>query len=195
MEFIGIVIPSSFSKTISAVIESSTQNGVLHMKNCEMSVIGGKQNTIGYFLIKSTGKMIKLDSVTISDAKSTVSLFSISLSSGSVNDQEFKVRLLNCTLERLEIDSTAAVDGEAAVFGGNMDVGMVMNGSTVDGAISKKSEEGGALKIALNEGGYIAIQESSFTGCVCENENNGGKGGGIYLDCSSNKEAFQLSSI
>ncbi|KAH7825663.1 putative Protein tyrosine and serine/threonine kinase [Monocercomonoides exilis] len=195
MKFIKIVVPSSFSRTVSEVIESSTQNGELHMKNCEMSVKGGKENTIGFFLIKSTGKMIELDFVTISDVKSAGSLFSFSLSSSNVNEQEYKVKLLNCTLERLEIDSTAIVDEKASVFGKSVGVGMVMNGSTINGALSEKSKEGGALKILLSEGGYITIQESSFTGCVCENENNGGKGGGIYLDCSSNGEAFQLSSI
>ncbi|KAH7815946.1 uncharacterized protein MONOS_9708 [Monocercomonoides exilis] len=87
------------------------------------------------------------------------------------------------------------VQGEAAVFGGNAGVWMVMDGSTIDGALSEKSKEGGALKIALNEGGYVALEESSFTECVCENMSEGGKGGGIYLDCSLNEEEFQLSSI
>ncbi|KAH7828526.1 uncharacterized protein MONOS_12911 [Monocercomonoides exilis] len=72
---------------------------------------------------------------------------------------------------------------------------MVMNGSTIDGALSEKIKEGGALKIALNEGGYVTLEESSFTECVCENMSEGGKGGGIYLDCSLNEEEFQLSSI
>ncbi|KAH7822194.1 uncharacterized protein MONOS_8208 [Monocercomonoides exilis] len=191
MELIGIVVPSNFSRTVSAVIESSTQNGELHMKNCEMSVIGGKQNTIGFSLIKSTGKMVELDSVTISDVKSAVSLFSFSLSSSNINEQEYKVKLLNCALERLEIDG----DGKAAIFEGNVGVGMMINGSSIDVAFSKKSKEGGALKIVLEEGGYMTIQESSFAGCVCENMSEGGKGGGIYLDCSLNEEAFQLSSI
>ncbi|KAH7824417.1 uncharacterized protein MONOS_2308 [Monocercomonoides exilis] len=195
LEFIGIVVPSSFNKTITSVIESSTQNGELHMKNCEMSVAEGKQNTIVFFLIKSTGKMVELDSVTISDVKSAVSLFSFSLSSSNVNEQEYKVKLLNCTLEGLEIDSTAAVEGKAAVFGESVGVGMAINGSRIEGALSEKSKEGGAMKIALSEGGYMTIQESSFAGCVCENMSEGGKGGGIYLDCSLNEEAFQLSSI
>ncbi|KAH7831407.1 uncharacterized protein MONOS_9415 [Monocercomonoides exilis] len=191
MEFIGIVVPSSLNRAILSVIESSTQNGELNMKNSKMSVIGGKGNTIGFFLIKSTGKMVELDFVTISDVKSTVSLFSFSLSSANVNDQEYKVKLLNCTLQRLEIDGGE----EATVFGGSVGVGMVMNGSTINGALSEKSKEGGALKILLSEGGYITIQESSFTGCVCENKSEGGKGGGIHLDCSLNEGGFQLSSI
>ncbi|KAH7823557.1 uncharacterized protein MONOS_9446 [Monocercomonoides exilis] len=195
MEFIGIVVPSSFSRTITSVIESSTQNGELFMKNCEISVIGGKGRTITFFLIKSTGKMIELDFVTISDVKSTVSLFSISLSSGNVNDKEYKVKLSNCTLKGLKIDSTTAVEGKAAVFGGSVGVGMVMNGSSIEGAISKKSKEGGALKIVLSAEGYIAIQESTFVGCICKNMSEGGKGGGIYLDCSLNEGGFQISSI
>ncbi|KAH7820544.1 uncharacterized protein MONOS_13893 [Monocercomonoides exilis] len=195
MMFIGIVIPSSFNRAITSVIESSTQNGGLHMKSCEMCVVGGNENTIEFFLIKSTGKMVELNSVKISEVKSAVSLFSISLSSANLNEQEYKVKLLNCTLEGIEIDSTTAVDGKAAVFGGIVGVGMVMNGSKIEGAISEKNKEGGALKIVLSEGGYIAIQESSFTGCVCENEGEGGKGGGIYLDCCSNEGGFQLSSI
>eukprot|EP00770_Monocercomonoides_exilis_P015514 MONOS_15464.1-p1 / transcript=MONOS_15464.1 / gene=MONOS_15464 / organism=Monocercomonoides_exilis_PA203 / gene_product=unspecified product / transcript_product=unspecified product / location=Mono_scaffold01239:10211-12578(+) / protein_length=763 / sequence_SO=supercontig / SO=protein_coding / is_pseudo=false len=197
MKFIGIVVPSCFSRTITSVIESSTQNGELHMKNCEMSVFGGKENTIGFFLIKLTGKIVELDSVTILNVKSTVSLFSISLSSANMNEQEYKVKLLNCTLEGLEIDSETAVERIAAVFGGSIGVGMVMNGSKIEGAISKKSKEGGALKNKLNEGGYVTIQKSSFVGCVCENENNGGKGGGIYLDCHacSNGKPFLFENV
>ncbi|KAH7816254.1 uncharacterized protein MONOS_3034 [Monocercomonoides exilis] len=191
MKFIGIVVPSSFNRTITSVIESGSPNGELHMKNCAMSVNGGKQNTIEFSLIKSTGKMVELEFVTISDVKSLVSLFSFSLSSTNVNEQEYKVKLLNCTLERLEIDG----GGEAVVFGGGVEIGMVMNGSRIEGAVSEKSKEGGALKIILGEGGYVTIEESSFTGCVCENGSEGGKGGGIYLDYSSNEEAFQLSSI
>ncbi|KAH7826410.1 uncharacterized protein MONOS_4213 [Monocercomonoides exilis] len=197
LEFIGIVVPSSFNRTITSVIESSTQNGELHMKNCEMSVVGGKENTIGLFLIKSTGKIVELDSVTISDVKSSVSLFSFSLSSANMNEQEYKVKLLNCTMEGFVIDSGEAVEGKAAVFGGSLGVGMMINGSTIDGALSKKSKEGGALKIELNEGGYVTIQKSSFVGCVCENENNRGKGGGIYMDCQSclNERPFLFESV
>ncbi|KAH7824382.1 uncharacterized protein MONOS_4812 [Monocercomonoides exilis] len=191
LEFIGIVVPSSFSRVIASVIESRTQNGELFMKNCEMNAIGGKGSTIGLFLIRSTGKIVELDSVTISDVKSTVSLFTFSLSSANMNEQEYKVKLLNCTLEGLEIDEGT----EAAVFGGNVGIGMVLNGSRIDGALSEKSKEGGALKIALSEGGFMALENSSFVGCVCENMSEGGKGGGIYLDCSLNEEAFQLSSI
>ncbi|KAH7826463.1 uncharacterized protein MONOS_2160 [Monocercomonoides exilis] len=194
MKFIGIVILSSFSKTITSVIESNTQNGELFMKNCEMSVVGGEENTIEFSLIKLTGKIVELDSVTISNVKSTVSLFSFSLSSANINEQEYKVKLLNCTMERLDIDGGSAVEGKAVVFEGSMGVGMVLNDTKIEGAISKKSKEGGALKMVLYEGGYMAIQESSFIGCICENMSEGGKGGGIYLDCTSNGEAFQLSS-
>ncbi|KAH7827333.1 uncharacterized protein MONOS_15353 [Monocercomonoides exilis] len=195
INFFGIVVPSSFKRTISAVIESSTRNGELHMSNCAMSVIEGKQNTIGFFLIKSMGKMVELDSVTISDAKSSVSLFSFSLSSANMNEQEYKVKLLNCTLEGLEIDSGVAVEGKAAVFEGNVGVEMMMNGSKIEGALSKKSKKGGAMKIALSEGGFMTLENSSFIGCICENMSEGGKGGGIYLDCSSNEGGFHLSSI
>ncbi|KAH7826369.1 uncharacterized protein MONOS_17365 [Monocercomonoides exilis] len=191
MKFVGNIIPPSFSRTITSVIESNTQNGELHMKNCAISAIGGKQNTIGFSLIKSIGKIVELEFVTISDVKSTVSLFSISLSSSNINGLEYKVKLSNCTLEGLEIDGSE----EAAVFGGNVGVGMAMNGSKIERALSEKSKEGGALKIVLNEGGFIAIEESSLTGCICENVSEGGKGGGIYLDCSLIEEAFQLSSI
>ncbi|KAH7824742.1 uncharacterized protein MONOS_899 [Monocercomonoides exilis] len=195
MMFIGIVVPSNFGKKISSVIESSTQNGELHMKNCAMSVNGGKQSTIGFSMIKSTGKMVELEFVTISDVKSTFSLFSFSLSSTNMNEQEYKVRLLNCNLKELEIAGEAMGEGIGAIIEGNMGIGMEMNGSRIEGAVSSKSKEGGALKMVLSEGGFVTIENSSFTGCVCENGSEGGKGGGIYLDCSLNEEAFQLSSI
>ncbi|KAH7819482.1 uncharacterized protein MONOS_12157 [Monocercomonoides exilis] len=95
MKFIGIVVPSSFNRTIASVIESSTQNGELHMKNCEMSVTGGMQNTIGFSLIKSTGKMVELDSVTISDVKSSVTLFSLSPSSGTLEVNDLSMESCN----------------------------------------------------------------------------------------------------
>ncbi|KAH7815352.1 uncharacterized protein MONOS_9330 [Monocercomonoides exilis] len=77
----------------------------------------------------------------------------------------------------------------------HMDVGMILNGSNIEGALSEKSEEGGALKIVLKNGGYMTIQESSFTGCICKNMSEGGKGGGMYLDCCSNGGGFQLLLI
>ncbi|KAH7818990.1 uncharacterized protein MONOS_8099 [Monocercomonoides exilis] len=184
--YVEIVNPSSFYRTITSVIESNTHNGELHMKNCAMNVVGGKQNTIGFFLIKLTGKMVELDSVTISEEKLVVLLFSFSLSSANMNEQEYKVKLLDCSLEGLEIDEGT----EAAVFGGSLGIGMAMNGSRIDGALSEKSKEGGALKIALSEVGYVALENSSFAGCVCENGSEGGKGGGIYLDFILNEEAF-----
>ncbi|KAH7817690.1 uncharacterized protein MONOS_15878 [Monocercomonoides exilis] len=75
-----------------------------------------------------------------------------------------------------------------------MGVGMVMNGSKIERALSEKSKEGGALKMVMSEGGYVTIENSSFTGSICENMSEGGKGGGMYLDCSSKEEEFQLSS-
>ncbi|KAH7829529.1 uncharacterized protein MONOS_8564 [Monocercomonoides exilis] len=74
MEFVGIVIPSSFNRTISAVIESSTQKGELHQKNQATSVIEGKRRSTEFPFVKSIVKMVELNTVTNSDAKSTFSL-------------------------------------------------------------------------------------------------------------------------
>ncbi|KAH7823238.1 uncharacterized protein MONOS_3504 [Monocercomonoides exilis] len=181
MEFIGIVVPSSFSRTISTVIESSTQNGELHMKNCAMSVIGGKQNTIGFFLIKSTGKMVELDTVRISDVKSTVSVFSFSFSSGSVNEGEsegeFRVKLLNCTIEKCNFECSF---GESPLMISSSVLFENNNFSNIENA---GSGEGGVANIALKDDEKIEIKSSNVSSCSLLTTN--GKGGFLYLDCQN----------
>ncbi|KAH7824907.1 uncharacterized protein MONOS_15114 [Monocercomonoides exilis] len=41
-KFIGIVVPSSFNRSVKFVVDSNRQNYELHVKNCVMSVVGGK---------------------------------------------------------------------------------------------------------------------------------------------------------
>ncbi|KAH7830274.1 putative Protein tyrosine and serine/threonine kinase [Monocercomonoides exilis] len=180
IQFVGIVVPSSYNRTITSVVESSTQNGELHMKNCEMSVIGGKQNAIGFSLIKSTGKMVELDSVAISDVKSSVALFSFSPSSGNMNkgesEGEHKVKLLNCTMEGCGLDNTS--------FGGSplMISSSVLfensNFSNIENAIS---EEGGVAKVALQGNEKLVIKSTNASSCSLSTNN--GKGGFLHLDC------------
>ncbi|KAH7830794.1 uncharacterized protein MONOS_3581 [Monocercomonoides exilis] len=181
IEFIGIVIPSSFNRTISAVIESSTQNGELHMKNCEMSVNGGKENTIGFSLIKSTGKMVELEFVTISEVKSTVSLFSISLSSANMNEgeneQEYKVKLLNCSMEGCSLDESSF--GESPLM---ISSSVLLESNNFSNIMNTGSgEEGGDANIALKDDEIIEIKSTNATFCSLSKSN--GKGGFLYLDC------------
>eukprot|EP00770_Monocercomonoides_exilis_P013232 MONOS_13179.1-p1 / transcript=MONOS_13179.1 / gene=MONOS_13179 / organism=Monocercomonoides_exilis_PA203 / gene_product=unspecified product / transcript_product=unspecified product / location=Mono_scaffold00786:24395-29480(+) / protein_length=1657 / sequence_SO=supercontig / SO=protein_coding / is_pseudo=false len=183
IEFIGIVIPSSFNRTISAVIESSTQNGELHMKNCEMSVNGGKENTIGFFLIKSTGKMVELEFVTISDVKSTVSLFSFSLSSANANEgeneQEYKVKLLNCTMQGCTLVEHSFSVSPLMIFSSLLFESN--NFSNIENTGS--GEEGGAAKVTLQGNEELVIKSTNASSCSLSSAN--GKGGFLYLDCQN----------
>ncbi|KAH7816038.1 uncharacterized protein MONOS_2546 [Monocercomonoides exilis] len=178
MKFIGIVVLSSFSRTISAVIESSTQNGELHMKNCEMSVIGGKQNTIEFFLIKSTGKMVELEFFTISDVKSTVSFFSLSLLPTNANEQEYKVKLLNCTMEGCSLDDSSF--GESPLM---ISSSVLFEKSNFSNIENKGSEEGGVARVILKNDEDLFIKSTNSSSCSLSSGN--GKGGFLHLDCQN----------
>ncbi|KAH7831266.1 uncharacterized protein MONOS_3886 [Monocercomonoides exilis] len=194
MKFIGIVVPSSFSRTITSVIESNTQNGELHMKNCEMSVIGGKGNTIEFFLIRSTGKMVELDSVTISDVKSTVSLFSFSLSPGNVNEREseekHKAKLLNCTMEGCSLAERSF--GESPLV---MASSVLFENSNFSNVVNTGSGEGGVAKVILKGNENLIINSTNASFCSLSTGN--GKGGFLYLDCQNclNEKPFLFENV
>ncbi|KAH7828179.1 uncharacterized protein MONOS_5558 [Monocercomonoides exilis] len=56
---------------------------------------------------------------------------------------------------------------------------------------------GGCISFASSSpANTFSVSDSTFSSCcVSEGASDGGKGGGIYLDCSSNEGGFQLSSI
>ncbi|KAH7827275.1 uncharacterized protein MONOS_17309 [Monocercomonoides exilis] len=182
LKFIGIVVPSSFKRTITSVIESSTQNGKLHMNNCAMSVIGGKQNTIEFSLIKSTGKMVELEFVTISEVKSSDSLFSFSLFSSNVNEGEsegeYRVKLLNCTIKVCNFEGSFTKSpflmASSVLLESN-------NFSNIENTGS--GEEGGAAKVTLQGNEELVIKSTNASSCSLSSGN--GKGGFLYLDCQN----------
>ncbi|KAH7819220.1 uncharacterized protein MONOS_6176 [Monocercomonoides exilis] len=179
MKCIEIVVPSSFNRTIESVIESSTRKGELFMKNCEMSVIGGKQNTIAFFLIKSTGKMVELDSVTISDVKSSVTLFSFSLLSTNVNEHEYKVKLLNCTMEECSLDDS--LFGESLLM---MSSSVLFESNNFSNIMNTGSGgEGGVAKVMLQGNEEFVMKTTNASSCSLSSDN--GKGGFLYLDCQN----------
>ncbi|KAH7824168.1 uncharacterized protein MONOS_3215 [Monocercomonoides exilis] len=185
MKFIGIVIPSSFSRTISAVIESSSTNGELHMKNCEMSVIGGKQSTIEFFLIKSTGKMVELEFFTISDVKSTVSFFSLSLLPTNANEQEYKVKLLNCTSKECSLEDCSFAKSQLMISSS-----VLLENCNFSNIKNTGSGEGGVAKVTLQGNEELAMKSTNASSCSLSSSN--GKGGFLYLDCQNclNKNPF-----
>ncbi|KAH7830534.1 uncharacterized protein MONOS_4288 [Monocercomonoides exilis] len=178
IQFIGIIVPSRFNRAITSVIESTTQNGELHMKNCAISVIGGDKNTIGFSLIKSTGKMVELDSVTISDVKSSVALFSISPSSATVNEDEFRVKLLNYTMEGCSLDDSSL--GESPLM---ISSSVLFESSNFSNIENKGSEEGGVAKVTLQGNEELVIKSTNASSCSLLKNN--GKGGFLYLDCQN----------
>ncbi|KAH7830625.1 uncharacterized protein MONOS_667 [Monocercomonoides exilis] len=194
MEFIGIIVLSGFNRTITSVIESGTQNGELHMKNCAISVIGGKGSTIGFSLIRSTGKMVELDSVTISDLKSSVALFSISPSSGTVeegeSEDEFRVKLLNCTMEGCSLDDSSF--GESPLM---ISSSVLFENSNFSNIENNGSEEGGVARVALQGNEKLEIKSTNASSCSLSSGN--GKGGFLYMDCHacSNEKPFLFENV
>ncbi|KAH7816261.1 uncharacterized protein MONOS_3041 [Monocercomonoides exilis] len=191
MKFIGIVVPSSFNRTITSVIESGSPNGELHMKNCAMGVTGGKQNAIEFFLIKSTGKMVALEFVKISEVKSTVSLFSFSLSSVNMNDQEYKVKLLNCTMEGCSLDESSLGETPLTISSSVL----LENSNFSNIGNTGSSEEGGVAKVTLKENEKLEIKSTNASSCSLSSRN--GKGGFLYLDCQEclNEKPFLLENV
>ncbi|KAH7829668.1 uncharacterized protein MONOS_79 [Monocercomonoides exilis] len=182
MEFIGIVVPSNFERTITSVIGSSTQNGELHMKNCMMSVVGGKENTIEFSLIKSTGKMVELEFVTISEVKSSVSLFSFSLFSSNVNEGESeekcKVKLLNCSMEGCSFAERSF--GESPLM---ISSSVLFENSNFSNIENTGSGEGGVARVTLINDEVLVIKSTNASSCSLSSNN--GKGGFLYLDCQN----------
>ncbi|KAH7824583.1 uncharacterized protein MONOS_5323 [Monocercomonoides exilis] len=181
MEFIGIVVPSSFSRTITSVIESSSTNGELHMKNCAINFIGGKRNTIRFSLIKSTGKMVGLNFVTISEVKSSVELFSLSPSSRTVNEgeseEEYKVKLLNCSIEGCIFERSF---GESPL---EISSSVLFESGNFSQIENTGSGEGGVAKVTLKENEKLVIKSTHASSCSLSSKN--GKGGFLYLDCQN----------
>ncbi|KAH7829711.1 uncharacterized protein MONOS_4070 [Monocercomonoides exilis] len=181
MEFIGIVVPSNFERTITSVIESSTQNGELHMKNCMMSVVGGKENTIEFSLIKSTGKMVELEFVTITEVKSSVSLFSFSLFSSNVNEGEneekYKAKLLNCSMEGCIFERSF---GESPLM---ISSSALFENSNFSNIENKGSGEGGVAKVTLQRNEELVVKSTNASSCSLSSGN--GKGGFLYLNCQN----------
>ncbi|KAH7819191.1 uncharacterized protein MONOS_3217 [Monocercomonoides exilis] len=176
MKCIEIVVPSSFNRTIESVIESSTRKGELFMKNCEMSVNGGKQNTIGFSLIKSTGRMVELEFVTISDVKSSVTLFSFSLLSTNVNEHGYKVKLLNCSMEGCIFESSfgeSPLEIFSSVLFESNNFSNIMN--------TGSGGEGGVAKVILQGNEEFVMKTTNASLCSLSSSN--GKGGFLYLDC------------
>ncbi|KAH7830950.1 uncharacterized protein MONOS_9012 [Monocercomonoides exilis] len=194
MKFIGIVVPSSFSKTITSVIESSTQNGELHMKNCAMNVVGGKQSTICFSLIKSTGKTVGLNFVTISDVKSSVSLFLFSLSSGNVNEGEsegeYKVKLLNCTMQGCTLVEHSFGVSPLMIFSS-----LLFENTNFSHIENTGSKEGGVVRVIFQENEELVIKSTNVSSCSLLTTN--GKGGFLYLDCQNclNETPFLFENV
>ncbi|KAH7823148.1 uncharacterized protein MONOS_4763 [Monocercomonoides exilis] len=191
IEFIGIVVPSSFSRTITSVIESSSTNGELCIKNCEMSVVGGKENTIGFSLIKSTGKMIELELMKISEVNLTISFFSFSLLSTNVNEHEYKVKLLNCAMDENSLDESSFGESllmisSSVLFENNNFSNIVNSGSGEEGGVAKATLQGnGKMEIELTNASFCTLSAGS------------GKGGFLYLDCQNclNEKPFLFENV
>ncbi|KAH7819571.1 uncharacterized protein MONOS_14087 [Monocercomonoides exilis] len=214
MIFIGIVVPSSFNRAITSVIESSTQNGELHMKNCEMSVIGGMQNTIGFSLIKSTGKMVELDSVTLSDVKSSVALFSLSPSSGTLEVNDLSMESCNvgnsifaindvgitCHFVNVQVESLNESGGCLLLIKGTEsttkinEVGEEINLKIEKSSFSgvKRSDNGASILESKSEKKiYLVVNESNITGDKAETS---GKGGAIFFTLGASGSMKMIDS-
>ncbi|KAH7821722.1 uncharacterized protein MONOS_2671 [Monocercomonoides exilis] len=170
IKFIEIIVPLSFNREITSVIESSTQIGELYMTNWAISVIGGKQSTIRFSLIKSTGKMVRLNFVTISDVISSVSLFSYSLFSRNVNEgeseDEFRVKLLNCTMQGCSLDDSSF--GESPLM---ISSSVLFENSNFSNIENKGSEEGGVAKVILQGSEELVMKSTNASFCSLSSSN------------------------
>ncbi|KAH7831153.1 uncharacterized protein MONOS_9677 [Monocercomonoides exilis] len=124
-------------------------------------------NSQSIFHLTSLTAPLTLNSSSITDITSTATPASCVLSSAT--SPALSLSLTNCTITNINSEQLSQ---QTATNGGCISFASSVSDNT------------------------FSVSSTTFTGCcVNEDASDGGKGGGIYLDCSSNEGGFQLSSI
>ncbi|KAH7817264.1 uncharacterized protein MONOS_3710 [Monocercomonoides exilis] len=220
IELISFLLPSSFDAEIETLI-SLTSESNLSLTECAFEMQQGEVSQIGYRLFQMCGGSLNMDNCQIdlvnlqhtpiavseNTASAPTTIISLNVKNTDIGDQPLIGVISSLTSKQLN-DFTTSDEAVcltqctfSGIANGNANNAVLISSSisshieclywNVTNAKGAQSMEGGAMKIVVETQGQIVMENATFTKCCAENE-TGGKGGGIYFDCSaSNAFSFQ----
>ncbi|KAH7832355.1 uncharacterized protein MONOS_6026 [Monocercomonoides exilis] len=220
IESIRFLLPSSFDAEIETLIFLTSESN-LSLTKCAFEMQQGEVSQIGYRLFQMCGGSLNMDYCQLSSANlqhapitvrenmdsTPTTIISLNVKKSDISGQPLicvvpppTSKLLNGGTTSDEVISLTQCTFEGTA-NGNADSAVLISSSilshveclhwNVTNAKGAQSMEGGAMKIVVETQGQFVMENATFTKCCAENE-TGGKGGGIYFDCSaSNAFSFQ----
>eukprot|EP00770_Monocercomonoides_exilis_P012615 MONOS_12558.1-p1 / transcript=MONOS_12558.1 / gene=MONOS_12558 / organism=Monocercomonoides_exilis_PA203 / gene_product=unspecified product / transcript_product=unspecified product / location=Mono_scaffold00701:27999-34796(+) / protein_length=2040 / sequence_SO=supercontig / SO=protein_coding / is_pseudo=false len=222
IESIRFLLPSSFDAEIETLI-SLTSESNLSLTKCAFEMQQGEVSQIGYRLFQMSGGILNMDNCQLNSANlhhapiavsenaasTPTTIISLNVKNTDISDQPLigvipssTSKLLN---EGTTSDKTVCLTQctFSGIANGNADSAVFISSSisshveclhwNATNAKGTQSMEGGAMKIVVEAQGQFVMENATFTKCCAESE-AGGKGGGIYFDCSAS-DAFSFQQI
>ncbi|KAH7816617.1 uncharacterized protein MONOS_6578 [Monocercomonoides exilis] len=220
IELIRFLLPSSFDAEIETLIFLSSESN-MSLTKCAFEMQQGEVSQISYWLVQICGGILNIDDFLLSSAnlqhapvavsESTAStpatVISLNVKNAEIGDQALVCVVPSSTSKLLNDGETSnkAIFLTQCSFEGidndNANNALLMSSSisshveclhwNVTNVKGTQSMEGGAMKIVVEAQGQFTMENATFTKCCAESE-TGGKGGGVYFDCSaSNTFSFQ----
>ncbi|KAH7820494.1 uncharacterized protein MONOS_331 [Monocercomonoides exilis] len=219
IESIHFLLPSSFDAEIETLIFFASESN-LSLTKCAFGVQMGEPSQISYWMFQICGGILNIDDcqidlgclcqapIAVSEngiaAPTVISLKVKEIILGDyplihvIPSSPFK--LLNDGATSDEVISLSQCSFEG-ITNGDANSAVLISSSisshveclhwNVTNAKGAQSMDGGAMKIVVEAQGQFTMENATFTNCYAESE-AGGKGGGIYFDCTtSNAFSFQ----
>ncbi|KAH7819654.1 putative Protein tyrosine and serine/threonine kinase [Monocercomonoides exilis] len=219
VELIHFLLPSSLDAEIETLISLNSESN-LSLAKCALEMQVGELNQISYWLFQICGGTLnindcQIDSGCLCQAPIAVSengaaaptVISLKVKNADIGDQPLicvipssTSKLLNDGATSDEVISLSQCSFEG-ITNGDANRAVLIASSisshveclhwNVTNAKGAESIEGGAMKVVVEAQGQFTMENATFTKCCAECE-TGGKGGGVYFDCSaSNAFSFQ----
>ncbi|KAH7830516.1 uncharacterized protein MONOS_11142 [Monocercomonoides exilis] len=219
IELIRFLLPSSFDAEIEALIFLTSESN-MSLTKCIFGVQMGEPSQISYWLFQICGGILNIDDCQIDsdclcqspiaargNGAAAPTVISLKVNGFILCDYPLihviassTSKLLNDGATSDEVISLSQCSFEG-ITNGNANSAVLISSSisshveclhwNVTNAKGAESMEGGAMKVVVEAQGQFTMENATFTKCCAECE-TGGKGGGVYFDCSaSNAFSFQ----
>eukprot|EP00770_Monocercomonoides_exilis_P006627 MONOS_6593.1-p1 / transcript=MONOS_6593.1 / gene=MONOS_6593 / organism=Monocercomonoides_exilis_PA203 / gene_product=unspecified product / transcript_product=unspecified product / location=Mono_scaffold00210:45498-53552(+) / protein_length=2684 / sequence_SO=supercontig / SO=protein_coding / is_pseudo=false len=219
IELIHFLLPSSFDSEIETLMFLTSESN-LSLTKCAFGVQMGESSQISYWLFQMCGGILNIDDCQIDSGCLCQAPIAVSENGAAaptviylkvkeiilcdyplihvISSSPFK--LLNDGATSDEVISLSRCSFEG-ITNGDANSAVLISSSisshveclhwNVTNAKGAESMEGGAMKVVVEAQGQFRMENATFTKCCAECE-TGGKGGGVYFDCSaSNAFSFQ----
>ncbi|KAH7830430.1 uncharacterized protein MONOS_10574 [Monocercomonoides exilis] len=219
VELIHFLLPSSLDAEIETLIFLTSESN-MSLTKCVFGAQMGEPSQISYWLLRMCGGILNIDDcqidsdclcqapISVSDngaaAPTVISLkvngfilcdyplihvitssTSKLLNDGATSDKA--ISLSQCSFEGITNGNANSAVLISSLISSQVEC-LHWNITNAKGA---ESMEGGAMKVVVEAQGQFTMENATFTKCCAECE-TGGKGGGVYFDCSaSNAFSFQ----